>query len=216
MNRTDGDFFATKYAFANLSYLKVDSYLIRWQENKQVQQVEMDDALNATQTMLFLHGHFPHYLNVAAKVYEWQAYANYGDTHLYQTSLSQALSYYQRSTELRQQWPLTWIFMANVKANLKQLDEDFYFYIKQAVKYGPYAYEVNLQVAKFQLLYWGQLIDFPIKEGLEHIKRTLRNNKSRNDLLNYANSIGRTSIVCTVAKLNDVQSAMRHSICRKK
>lgn len=209
-------FLATKYAFANLSYLKVDSYLTRWQETNEVQQAEMDDALNATQTMLFLHGHFPHYLNVAAKVYEWQAYAHRDNLSLYQSSLIQALDYYKTSTELRQHWPLTWVFMANVKANLNQLDEDFYSYINQAIKYGPYAYEVNLQIAKLQLLYWGQLVDFPIKEGLEHIKRSLKNNNARNELLNYASNIGRQGIVCTVAKLNDLKNVMRHAVCRKK
>lgn len=75
-------FFAAKYAIANLSYLKVDSYLERWQVNKEVKQAELDDALESTNTMLSLHGHFPHYLNVAAKVYEWQAYAQSSDSSI--------------------------------------------------------------------------------------------------------------------------------------
>lgn len=207
-------FFAAKYAIANLSYLKVDSYLERWQVNKEVKQAELDDALESTNSMLSLHGHFPHYLNVAAKVYEWQAYAFSSDRSIHQSSLQQALSYYQKSTQLREHWPLTWVFMANVKANLKEFDDDFYFYLEQGIKYGPFAYEVNLQVAKLQLLYWGNLPELPTKVGLEQIKRALLNNRSRVALLNYARDIDRLSLVCTVAKLDKIERVLQHHLCR--
>jgi len=207
-------FFATKYAFANLSYLKVDSYLMRWQESNEVKPAELQDALDSVDTMLALHGHFPHYLNVAAKTYEWQAYLNSSNTEMYASSLGQAMQYYQRSTELREHWPLTWVFMANIKSNLQQLDDEFYFYIKQAIKYGPYAYEVNLQVSKLQLLHWGNLPGLPTKVGLEQIKRSLLNNSSRNTLLNYARDVDRLALVCTVARLNKVEAALRHHLCK--
>lgn len=207
-------FFATKYAFANLSYLKVDSYLMRWQKNKVVKQDELNDALISVDNMLALHGHFPHYLNVAAKVYEWQAFTVSEDETLYQSSLLQALAYYKKSTQLRPHWPLTWVFMANLKANLKQFDDDFYYYIAQAIKYGPYTYQVNLQIAKLQLLYWGKLDRLPTKVGLEHIKRALLNNHARFSLLHYAHSINRQGIVCTVARLNKIEPIFKHRLCR--
>jgi hypothetical protein len=207
-------FFAAKYTVANISYLKVDSYLLRWDKTNNVKQVELNDALNATNTMLFLHGHFPHYLNVAAKVYEWQAYAFRDNKILYESSLLQSLNYYNKSAELRQHWPLTWVFMANIKANLNQFDEDFYIYISQAIKYGPYTHEVNLQIAKFQLLYWGRLDKLPIKMGLEQIKRALLNNNSADTLLDYANAVERNAIVCTVARLNKIEYVVNHRSCK--
>jgi len=208
-------FFACKYGLANLSYLKVDSYLMRWQESKQLTQDELDDALQATDTMLALHGHFPHYLNVAAKVYEWQAFNQHADRTLYQASLSQALVYYQNSTALREHWPLTWVFMANVKANLQQFDEQFYYYIDQAIKYGPYTHQVNLQIAKLQLQYWGELEQFSTKIGIEQIKRTLLNHHSRNALLYYARDIERIGLVCAVGRLNKIKVATQHALCRQ-
>ena len=219
-------FFATKYAFANLSYLKVDSYLTRWQDSNVVEETELIDALDSVDTMLYLHGHFPHYLNVAAKVYQWKAFKissentneNFNKESFafqeYQDSLYQALHYYEQSTKLRFQWPMTWAFMANVKANLNQFDDQFYYYIEQAIKFGPYTNEVNLQIAKLQLRYWGELKELPVKVGLEHIKRALLNNKSRNVLLKYAVSVNREGIVCTVARLNDVEAATKHQICK--
>lgn len=104
--------------------------------------------------------------------------------------------------------------MANVKANLSEFDDDFYFYINQAIKYGPYAHEVNLQVAKLQLLYWGKLPKLPTKIGLEHIKRALLNNRTRIDLLNYARDLERSALVCTVARLNKIESALQNYTCR--
>jgi len=209
-------FFATKYAIANLRYLRVDSYLMRWQERQVAEQVELDDALLSVDAMLALHGHFPHYLNVAAKVYEWQAFTQLNDKERYQSSLLQAFAYYQQSAELRSHWPLTWAFMANIKAKLNQFDDDFYFYIQQAIKYGPYAQEVNLQVAKLQLQYWGKLDRLPIKLGLEQIKRALLNTKSRYALLSFAREFNRQGIVCTVATLNNIEAIMRNRLCKVK
>lgn len=208
-------FFATKYAFANLSYLKVDSYLTRWQETKVVDELEMQDALTSVDSMLSLHGHFPHYLNVAAKVYEWQAYTHINDQTSYELYLSTAFEYYLKSSQLRSHWPLTWAFMANIKSNLNQLDDDFYYYIDQSIKYGPYTHEVNLQIAKLQLLYWGQLDKLPIKVGLEQIKRALLNNRSIYPLLDFAASINRETIVCTVARLNKIEPALHHRVCKQ-
>ncbi len=207
-------FFATKYALANLSYLKVDSYLQRWQKNKSIEQVALDDALTSVDRMLALHGHFPHYLNVAGKVYEWQAFKHLGDQPLYQRSLSQALDYYQQSTQLRAHWPLTWIFMANIKANLKQFDDDFYYYVNQGMKYGPYTYQVNLQVAKFQLQYGEQLHQLSRSVGSEQIKRALLNKSSRYNLLYYADALHRVEPVCAVAKRHKIESILKHKLCQ--
>jgi len=204
-------FFATKYAFANISYLKVDSYLNRWQKNQVAEQIELEDALRSVDSMLALHGHFPHYLNVAAKVYEWQAFTQ---GNVKQISLLQALDYYQQSTELRSHWPLTWAFMANIKANLNQFDDDFYHYIDQAIKYGPYTHEVNLQIAKLQLQHWGELDRLPTKVGLEQMKRALLNNKSRYALLTFSRDVNRQAIVCTVAKVNEIKAITRNRICK--
>jgi len=204
-------FFASKYAIANISYLRVDSYLVRWQEKKVAEQPELEDALISVESMLALHGHFPHYLNVAAKVYEWQAFM---DLKTKDNSLLQALDYYQQSAELRSHWPLTWVFMANIKAKLNQFDDDFYFYLDNAIKYGPYTHEVNLQVAKLQLQYWGELERLPIKVGLEHIKRALLNYKSSYTLLNFSRDINRQGVVCTVAKLNEIKAMTRNEICK--
>jgi len=207
-------FFATKYSIANLSYLRADSYLNRWHENKVAELTELEDALISVDSMLALHGHFPHYLNVAAKVYEWQAFAVIDDKKQYQVSLLQALKYYQQSAELRSHWPLTWVFMANIKAKLNQFDDDFYFYLDNAIKYGPYAHEVNLQIAKLQLQFWGELERLPTKVGLEHIKRALLNNRSRYLLLNFSRDINRQGIVCTVAKLNEIKAISRNRVCK--
>tara|TARA_R110001583_G_scaffold83923_1_gene221208 strand:+ start:26303 stop:26995 length:693 start_codon:yes stop_codon:yes gene_type:complete len=207
-------FFATKYAFANLSYLKVDSYLTRWQKTKVVDKLEMQDALTSVDSMLSLHGHFPHYLNVAAKVYEWRAFTHGDDQATYESYLLTAFGYYLKSSQLRSHWPLTWAFMANIKSNLNQLDDDFYYYIDQSIKYGPYTHEVNLQIAKLQLLYWGRLDKLPIKVGLEQIKRALLNNNSVYLLLDYANAIDRSAIVCTVARLNKIERVVRHKSCK--
>lgn len=213
--------FATKYSLANLTYLKVDSYLIRWQESNSVKKDELNDALNSVETMLSLHGHFPHYLNIAAKVYEWQAFSKSGynseqkmDSVAYKKSLHQALHYYELSTQLRAHWPLTWVFMANVKSNLHEIDDDFYYYIEQAIKYGPYTHEVNLQVAKLQLLYWGNLQKLPKKEGLEQIKRALLNSRSRYLLLSYSAEINKQHIVCTVARLHKIAPVLKNRVCR--
>jgi hypothetical protein len=207
-------FFATKYAFANLSYLKVDSYLTRWKMSNEVKQIELDDALASVDTMLMLHGHFPHYLNIAAKTYEWQAYLYSENEKIYRQSHLQALKYYQRSAALRMHWPITWVFMASVKSKLNQLDKDFYFYLEQAIQYGPYAHEVNLEVSKLQLLHWGNLPGLATKSGLEQIKRALVNNQSRLALLNYARDIKRIELVCTVAKLNKIKAASQYHLCR--
>lgn len=207
-------FFAGKYALANLSYLKVDSYLARWQSTQQIEQDELDDALLATQSMLALHGHFPHYLNVAAKVSEWQSFKYKSDVAQYELSQRQALSYYQQSALLREHWPLTWVFMANIKANLNQFDDDFYFYLEQAMKYGPYTHEVNGQIAKLQLQHWGKLDRLSTKVGLEQIKRALLNNNSRYQVLQYAATINRRAVVCTVAKLNAIKAVTTHRLCR--
>lgn len=193
----------------------MDSYLSRWQKSKIIDELEMQDALKSVDTMLSLHGHFPHYLNVAAKVSEWQAFSHNDDKAIYQTSLLQALEYYQRSSQLRSHWPLTWVFMANIKANLNELDDDFYYYIEQSIKYGPYTNEVNLQVAKLQLLYWGKLDKLPRKVGLEQIKRALLNNKSRDPLIKYSTELKREVIVCTVARLNKIEAAMRYGVCKR-
>ena len=208
-------FFTTKYSFANLSNLKVDSYLSRWQDTKVVDELEMLDALKSVDTMLTLHGHFPHYLNVAAKVSEWQAFSHREDKSLYQNSLLQALEYYQKSSQLRSHWPLTWVFMANIKSELNEIDDDFYYYIEQSIKYGPYTIEVNLQIAKLQLLYWGNLEKLPLKVGLEQIKRALLNNGSRVPLLNYSAELKRDIIVCTVARINKIEPAIRHHVCTR-
>jgi len=207
-------FFAAKYAIANLHYLKIDSYLARWQEYQEPQQDELTDALEAVDAMLTLHGHFPHYLNVAAKVYEWHAFTHIDDPLIYQASQAQALAYYKASTVLRLHWPLTWVFMANVKANLGQFDDEFYDYIDKAMTYGPYAYQVNLQIAKFQLQYWGELEGLPTKVGLEHIKRALLNKHSRYVLLYYARDIERLGLLCTVARLNGIALIANHHTCR--
>ena len=80
---------------------------------------------------------------------------------------------------------------------LDELDDDFYFYIDQAIKYGSYAYEVNLELSKLQLLYWGGLPKLSTKVGLEQIKRTL---------LNYARTIERPSLVLSdLSPINENQ-----------
>lgn len=206
-------FFAVKYSLANLSYLKVDAYLTRWQKTTQVEQAELVDAQRAVQEMLSRHGHFPHYLNVAAKVDEWQAYAARNETER-QRALQGALRLYQTSTQLREQWPLTWVFMANIKAQLGEFDADFYRYIAQSIHYGPYTHQVNLQVAKLQLQYWLQLPGFPVKQGIEQIRRALINRASRNALLSFAREQQQQNIVCGVARVNDITEVLRHPVCR--
>ena len=207
-------FFVAKYAFANLSYLKVDSYLTRWQKSKVLTQDELSDALISVDAMLSLHGHFPHYLNTAAKVFEWQAYLNIDDPISYKKSLMQSMSYYHSSVELRTHWPLTWIFMANIKSNLNEFDDDFYFYVDQAIKYGPYTYQVNLQIGKYQLQYWGLLNQLSLKTGIEHIKRALRHNKARCEIVIFSQSVGKLNVVCMIAKADDNQVALNNYLCR--
>jgi hypothetical protein len=207
-------FFAVKYALANLHYLKVDAYLTRWQQSKDLTREELNDALMASNSMLNLHGHHPHYLNVAAKVYEWQAFKYQQDLTVYQSSLQQALRLYQQATISREQWPLTWASMANVKSKMGLLDKDFYVYLDKAITYGPYMQEVNLQVAKLFLTHWGRMQQGTTKIGLEQIRRALLNNKARYDLLKYATSIEKQNIVCTVGRLNKIDWVAKQWACK--
>lgn len=208
-------FFAVKYSLANLAYLKVDRYLVRWQETQLPTSEELDDAFSASKTMLMLHGHHPHYLNMAAKLYEWSAFKFQDNSEMVDDSLKKALSLYQRSTEKRSHWPLTWAYMADVKAKMGQLDDDFYLYVDNAIKFGPYTKEVNLQIAKLFLTFWGQKSELPMKLGLEQIKRSLQNPASAKTLLDYAQSTNKQAIVCTVAKLNKLGFAMNSRVCQQ-
>lgn len=207
-------FFSVKYTFANLAYLKVDSYLNRWSISKEPTQLALDDALASSKTMLTLHGHHPHYLNMAAKVYEWQAYKNSQDAVVVKQSLQRALTLYSKSTVLRKHWPLTWSYMSVVKAKLGMFDDEFYRYIDNAIKYGPYTKEVNLQVSKFFLVYWGQLPGLSMAVGLEQINRTLSNASVRFNLLNYSKSIGKARVVCAVGNLKKIGAVSQSYICR--
>lgn len=207
-------FFAVKYALANLAYLKVDAYLVRWQESKQLSNEELEDALSASKTMLSLHGHHPHYLNMAAKVYEWKAYKNKNNKTVATESLMHALSLYKSSIELRSHWPLTWVYMADVKIKMGKLDSEFYHYVNRAIRYGPYTKEVNLQISKFFLLFWGKKIELPLTLGMEQIKRALQNNNARYELLKYAKSIGKERVACTIAKLNHINDVANNRVCK--
>lgn len=208
-------FLAVKYAFANLSYLKLNTYLTRWEQSKVLTQAELDDAFSASESMLNLHGHHPHYLNMAAKLYEWKAFKFNDDKSIYFHSLEQALVLYKKSTILRPHWPLTWAHMANVKAKLGMIDKDFYYYIDQSIKYGPYMPEVNLQVSKLFLAHWGTLAGFSTKVGLEQVNRALLIDKALYPLINYAHSIGKEQLVCTVGRLKKIDSVNQHWLCKQ-
>ncbi|MCP5078495.1 MAG: hypothetical protein GY951_10640 [Psychromonas sp.] len=209
-------FFAVKYALANISYLKVDAYLERWHKNEQLTDEELADALKAANTMLALHGHFPHYLNVAAKVHEWKAYKHNQEPDVYNQSLADALALYQESVEVRLHWPLTWSSMANIKANLNQFDDDFYHYYQQAIKFGPYMSEVNVELSKIKLRNWNQMQGESTKLALEQIKRALLNNKARWKLLKYSKSINKHHVVCTVGRLNKIKQVSNNRVCKQK
>lgn len=208
-------FLAVKYALANLNYYRVDRLLGHWQTTQQVDEIELNEALTESRRMLALHGHFPHYLNMTAKVHEWEAFMVGPYSPRYQSALSGALALYKKSSQLRAHWPLTWLFMANIKAQLGQFDDDFYFYISQAINYGPFVYQVNLQVAQWQLHYWGKLPKLSGKVAVEQIKRALLNTKSRNTLLAYAAELNKEAVVCVVAKKYEIEAVLKHKVCRE-
>ncbi|MDA7746954.1 VpsP family polysaccharide biosynthesis protein [Psychromonas sp.] len=207
-------FLAIKYSLANLNYLKVDAYLYRWEKSEQLTQEELSNAFIASDAMLALHGHHPHYLNMTAKLYEWQAFLNKDDRDSVDRSYQKALILYKQSSELRGHWPLTWGYMANIQSQLGLLDQDFYRYLDNAIVYGPYMKEVNLLVAKLFLKHWGNLPGFSAKTGLEQVKRTLHTYQGRDALLTYAHSIGKDKIVCTVGRLNKIESVIHHKFCQ--
>lgn len=204
-----------KYAAANLSYFKVDGYLTHWEETKLPTQEELDLAFEASDSMLKLHGHHPHYLDMAAKVYEWQSFKDQSDSVKSLKSLEKALLLYKKSSQLREHWPLTWAYMANVKSNMGILDDEFYTYINKAMLYGPYMPEVNLQISKIFLSHWGKLPGLPTKVGLEQVKRASYFHSTRYNLLFYARSIAKEHIVCTVGRLNNLKVIIDHWVCRE-
>ena len=104
--------------------------------------------------------------------------------------------------------------MAKIKSDLHELDDDFYFYIDQSIKYGPYTRQVNLQVAKLQLQYWGQLKQLPLKTGIEQIKRALRHHKARYEIIKFGQSVGKLNIVCMIAKADKNKAALNTYLCR--
>ena len=207
-------FLAIKYALANLCYLKVDAYLSRWQESQELTKEELDDALATSDSMLMLHGHHPQYLNTAAKVYEWQAFKYLQNSSLSRVNLNKALALYQQSAALRPHWPLTWVYMANIKSKLGALDEDFYLYVNNAVFYGPNMKQVNLEVAKLFLSYGKKLNSFSGRFRIEQIKRALIGHSARYELMKYAKSIGKEQILCNVGRYSKIDWVTNHRLCK--
>ncbi|TEW56147.1 hypothetical protein E2R68_03370 [Psychromonas sp. RZ22] len=203
-----------KYSLANLNYLKVETYLTRWEHSNQLSREELNSALLASETMLNLHGHHPHYLNMAAKVYEWQAFKYFDNLSVSHSSLKKALQLYKKSTKLRPHWPLTWAYMANIKSQLGILDDDFYLYIDKAIVHGPYMQEVNLELSKLFLKHWGSSQNISAQIGVEQIKRALYFDAGRNELIKYARVIGKDQIVCIVDNLNREKDVAFQPLCK--
>lgn len=207
-------FLAVKYGLANLSYLKVNTYLERWQKENVLTQDELDDAFKSSDMMLKLHGHHPHYLNMTAKLYEWKAFKFEDDDAIVRDSLEKALALYKKSSELRSHWPLTWIYMANIKSRFGEYDDDFYQYLANAINYGPYMDMINLQVAQLFLLHADEMPDFPNEVAFEQINRALSGVNVRAQLLDFADFIGQVEFVCTIGHVNNNEWVAEQSLCQ--
>ncbi|WP_143247601.1 hypothetical protein [Agaribacterium haliotis] len=207
-------FCAFSYGVGNIYYLKLDAYLDRWQRNKMPTRDELDDALDAGKKMLRWHSDNPVYLSALAKLHEWRAYKSYAAPEISVKEQLQALSFYKQATSRKRAWPDNWIAMARIKAQLGEFDLEFMRYVELSDSYGPFNYAVNNGLAKIQVRYFDVLPADFYSYGIKHISRVLDNNRYRYALLKYSQSLGRSSIVCTVAKINEVERAVDSSICQ--
>lgn len=139
--------------------------------------------------------------NSLGRIWEWKQFtAPIGDKSASESRL-QALAAYRVATELRPTWPYTWIDLAQIKARLGHIDDEFASALDQALKAGPWRANALLRITEVGMLSWDSLS----QDGRATVFSAMENGfqidqRTANQLWLTAKKFNKQHKVCTALK----------------
>jgi tetratricopeptide (TPR) repeat protein len=187
---------AFRFGGASLDYYTVRNSVELWL-NEGAPQTEENylRAKQAVNTATLIHYSHPLYRQLVAQVKEWGVLAGFEPD----LSLESAKASYLEAVELRPLWPVTWANLAMLKWRKQEFDDEMYEYLEKANQLGPQKAEVHLLFSQLGLTLYNANHPFysRIREDVhERIKRGLRGNDTRRQLVNFIDATGNRKAVC--------------------
>lgn len=128
---------------AAMHYYKAKNRLDNWvAQGKVTNEAAYQEGKSAAESAVSLSNTNPLYLDILADVYQWGLYQQLEPDSADVTKRAQAL--YHKSLQYRPGWPVTWANLALLKWRMKELDNEFRFYLERADTLGISQPEVHL------------------------------------------------------------------------
>lgn len=194
---------------AGNAYYSVKNDIEGWQlspEKASIKQV--DSGLSKIGSAI---DYFPDnalYYQIQGQLFEWKAIVEKRseesvdaglDLNTNNANLNNAATSYQKSLLLRPTWSGSWIGLASVKLLQNALDNEFYYYVKNAKQAGPQDAIVHKFIVEFGLeMFSVRSIHYvKIKEQLkQHLNLGLQNPLSRDFVLKAIQKHNASETVC--------------------
>jgi tetratricopeptide (TPR) repeat protein len=214
-------FVAGKWGLANLYFYKADYYLTAWTNQSTVPDKRAwNEAIDAIESAVELHPQNPLYQMTLAKVLEWGAHAEFGERD---DLLQRSLLALQKGLAMRPSWSDGWLNAAYIKWRLEEIDEDFWRFGDNAIRFGSYAAETNLGMATIYLAFWSALDSAQKVIAIEQIERALSHHYHKDYQINYSQTLfsraqryQKEAVLCALIKVKSELKKHQSSVSYKR
>ena len=182
-----------RYGIADIKHYQVTSIMKWWQKDH-----EQNDLNSWRETRIILqqvnelHPDNPYYIELFAKIEEWQGKQSKGAAG--EVFYRVALDALEHSIKLRPVSPYTWLSIATIKARLGEFDGLFSVAVEGAVRFGPWIASIQQGVAMISFRYWEQVPDALKPLMMDNLSRAVTIQKK--NLLVLAEAHKATSLLC--------------------
>lgn len=206
---------AFRFGAASLDYYTVKNSISLWiNEGSAQSQGSYESAKESINTANVLHHSNPLYLELDAQIKEWGVLSGFEAN----MGLKAAQESYLLASKTRPLWPVTWANLAMLKWRKQEFDSEMLGYLNKAHTLGLQKAEVHILFTQLGLSLYKANHPFyrDIREQTQtHIKKGIRANPSRNQIVAFIKDNGHHRTVCRWLDVNDDAFAISMLGCQK-
>ena len=206
---------AFRFGGASLDYYSVKNSISLWINKGTAQsQTSYESAKASISTANVLHHSNPLYLELDAQIKEWGVLSGFEAD----MGLQAAQASYLLASKSRPLWPVTWANLAMLKWRKQEFDDEMLSYLNKAHTLGLQKAEVHILFTQLGLSLYQANHPFyrSIREQTQtHIKKGIRANPSRNQIVAFIKDNGHHRTVCRWLDVNDDAFAISMLGCQK-
>lgn len=182
-----------KLGVAHSFYTQANESLSTWnKQGKITNQEGFDSALNAINKAINVYDGDPHNFHVKANILDWGIYSGM----LPKTHYGEAKQALMLSTELRNDWPGTWVDLARINSYADGVNSETLSYINNAFEVGPFDKAVLVGTLEILLRNWYSLDTASKALYFDTLKRSASDSRVFRQVMEEAKFYNLASNIC--------------------